>query len=47
MTSSLLLYIYVICTNRVYISVYLLAEGGGCFPALDAVTYQASLPGNN
>jgi hypothetical protein len=28
-----------------YISAYFQAENGGSFQALDAVTYQASLPG--
>jgi hypothetical protein len=29
----------------VYISAYFPPEGGGCYQALDAVTYQASFPG--
>jgi hypothetical protein len=29
----------------VYISAYFLAEHGGCYRALDAVTYQALFPG--
>jgi hypothetical protein len=32
--------------SHVYILAYFPAEGGGCSQALDAVTYEASFPGN-